>query len=81
MQAIEELSATNEELANDVVREALELAPNGFIHWKHNAVKSAFDTKKLIRENRLMVADNNELKARLSTLEEDIREVKQLLCE
>lgn len=55
--------------------EALDQAPNGFAHWKHNTVTKM----KLRNETRALLAQNNQLKARISQLEHELRAMKNQL--
>ncbi|XP_039688935.1 uncharacterized protein [Medicago truncatula] len=70
---IEELSATKEEVANKVVREALDRAPSGYIKWRPDPIIS-----QLIVNNCLLGEANKGLSARISLLESETREMKKL---
>ncbi|AES60472.2 hypothetical protein MTR_1g050140 [Medicago truncatula] len=70
---IEELSATKEEVANEVVREALDRAPSGYIKWRPDPIIG-----QLIVNNRLLGEANKGLSARMSLLESETREMKKL---
>ncbi|KAJ1431574.1 hypothetical protein SESBI_07110 [Sesbania bispinosa] len=70
-----DLTATNEELEQEVVKEAMRFAPSGYCHWR----ESIHDLDSLHEEHLQLVAKNKELENRISTLEEELLTLKQAI--
>ncbi|KAJ1428664.1 hypothetical protein SESBI_08767 [Sesbania bispinosa] len=70
-----DLAATNEELEQEVVKEAMRFAPSGYCHWR----ESIHDLDSLHEEHLQLVAKNKELENMISTLEEELLTLKQAI--
>lgn len=73
-QAIEDLSATKEELEDAAVREALYWVPTGFFKWSQDFVARS----AIMNNTRLLIAENQDIEASISQLEVQLREICQL---
>ncbi|KAK2362622.1 hypothetical protein QL285_087670 [Trifolium repens] len=72
--AIEDLSATKEELEDAAVREALYWVPTGYFKWSQDFV----DRTAIMNNTRLLIAENQDIEASISQLEVQLREICQL---
>ncbi|WJX84615.1 hypothetical protein P8452_67171 [Trifolium repens] len=72
--AIEDLSATKEELEDAAVREALYWVPTGFFKWSQDFVARSV----IMNNTRLLIAENQDIEASISQLEVQLREICQL---
>ena len=72
-QAIESLSATNEEMSEGVIRQALNMAPAYF-----DKPSDFFEKNRLMEENKILIEENKSLEARLAVLEKEYMQIKQV---
>ncbi|WJX68423.1 Ulp1 peptidase [Trifolium repens] len=72
--AIEDLSATKEELEDAALREALYWVPTGYFKWSQDFV----DRTAIMNNTQLLIAENQDIEASISQLEVQLQEICQL---
>ncbi|KAK2401616.1 hypothetical protein QL285_051208 [Trifolium repens] len=72
--AVEDLSATKEELEDAAVREALYWVPTGYFKWNQDFVART----AIMNNTRLLIAENQDIEASISQLEVQLQEICQL---
>ncbi|WJX96711.1 Ulp1 peptidase [Trifolium repens] len=72
--AVEDLSATKEELEDAAVREALYWVPTGYFKWNEDFVART----AIMNNTRLLIAENQDIEASISQLEVQLQEICQL---